>query len=215
MWLIGFANRNRARIISWFKVFYFLLFVILFTGVYSIATKQNVGIAFFYDLGVSFGRAALFLLTLAVIPGILGRFRVRIQITFILTNFRRYIGISVFLLAFSHFMLVKVVPGIVFSGEFLPSLLLFELMGFSALMFLLPLFLTSNDWSVIHLGKWWKRLHRIIYIALWLVFLHVALQRVSIWTAWIGFIAVLETASFVFHFLSKHNDSAPVIPQQK
>jgi len=41
----------------------------------------------------------------------------------------------------------------------------FAYVGFTALMIMLPLALTSNRWAMRHLRKNWKRLHRIVYAA--------------------------------------------------
>ncbi len=45
-------------------------------------------------------------------------------------------------------------------------------MGFTALMILLPLAITSNQWSMRQLKKNWKRLHRLVYLAGILVIIH-------------------------------------------
>jgi methionine sulfoxide reductase heme-binding subunit len=42
----------------------------------------------------------------------------------------------------------------------------FELMGFMMVMLLIPLVLTGNPWAQRKLGRYWKRLHRLIY-AIW------------------------------------------------
>ena len=40
----------------------------------------------------------------------------------------------------------------------------FELMGFFMVMLVLPLLATGNPWAQRKLGKYWKRLHRLIYV---------------------------------------------------
>ncbi len=40
----------------------------------------------------------------------------------------------------------------------------FELMGFMMVMLVIPLLLTGNPWAQRKLGKYWKRLHRVIYV---------------------------------------------------
>jgi sulfoxide reductase heme-binding subunit YedZ len=42
----------------------------------------------------------------------------------------------------------------------------FELMGFFMVMLVIPLLITGNPWAQRKLGKYWKRLHRLIY-AIW------------------------------------------------
>ena len=51
----------------------------------------------------------------------------------------------------------------------------FELMGFTMAMLVIPLLLTGNPWAQRKLGKYWKRLHRIIYVIWALLFAHLIL----------------------------------------
>lgn len=152
---------------------------------------------FFQKSGPAFGKAALTLLGIVVLPGILGRFDIQIPITRVITLFRRQLGILTFLLAFTHYQHVRFAPkGLKFD------LALFEVFGILALSLMALLFLTSNNLSVAKMGKWWKRLHRLIYVILWLVVLHTALQS-SKWTALIGVFAALEIISLGYSYLKK------------
>ncbi|MEK7623827.1 MAG: FAD-dependent oxidoreductase, partial [Patescibacteria group bacterium] len=83
-------------------------------------------------------------------------------------RFRRYCGVSGFSFIFGH------VLGVLYLVKFDLSLIYFSLnpfqnpiifgsIGFSIF---LPMALTSTDWAVDKLThKWWKRLHRLVYIA--------------------------------------------------
>jgi methionine sulfoxide reductase heme-binding subunit len=51
----------------------------------------------------------------------------------------------------------------------------FELMGLMMAMIVIPLLLTGNPWAQRKLGKYWKRLHRLIYVIWGLLFLHLLL----------------------------------------
>jgi methionine sulfoxide reductase heme-binding subunit len=51
----------------------------------------------------------------------------------------------------------------------------FELMGFMMVMLLIPLLLTANPWAQRKLGRYWKTLHKLIYVVWGLLFLHLAL----------------------------------------
>src|SRR5580693_6330995 len=51
----------------------------------------------------------------------------------------------------------------------------FELMGFFMVMLVIPLFLTGNPWAQRKLGKYWKRLHRLIYVIWGLLAAHLVL----------------------------------------
>jgi sulfoxide reductase heme-binding subunit YedZ len=84
---------------------------------------------------------------------------------------RRYFGVASFSFAFMHtyFYLVKVnslevtlIEGISFE----------YLSGWLAMGIFLILALTSNSYSVKHLGINWKKLHRFIYLASILSFIH-------------------------------------------
>ncbi|OGG30655.1 hypothetical protein A2973_00110 [Candidatus Gottesmanbacteria bacterium RIFCSPLOWO2_01_FULL_49_10] len=151
-----------------------------------------------YGLGVWSGRAAVTILAAVLVPGILGRFGIQIKVTRVITFYRRQLGITTFLLAFTHGMLVRWVARIALGQYPLSAAPLFEFFGTFALSLLFFLFVTSNDTSVKRLGPWWKRLHRTVYIIVWLVLFHTLLQRVSVWSALIGVVAVLEVVSLLY-----------------
>ncbi len=194
--------RNKKYVIGFFVLIYSLIILILLLGVYPMFAKGKID-QFYYSLGVWSGRAALLMLSLTVFPGILGRFNIKIPITFVITRYRRQFGITVFLLAFTHYFLINLGPQItkIYPLMLWPGYLFMQL-SLIALVLLFLMFITSNSWSVLHLKKWWKRLHRVVYIILWLILFHVYLQnKTSFWTIWIGSIAVLETASLIYHYL--------------
>jgi DMSO/TMAO reductase YedYZ heme-binding membrane subunit len=64
-----------------------------------------------------------------------------------------------------------------FAGGFLGRLAghAFELMGFFMVMLVIPLLLTGNHWAQRKLGKYWKRLHSLIYVIWALLFFHLLL----------------------------------------
>jgi sulfoxide reductase heme-binding subunit YedZ len=51
----------------------------------------------------------------------------------------------------------------------------FELMGFTMVLLVIPLLLTGNPWAQRKLGKYWKRLHRLIYVIWGLLAAHLIL----------------------------------------
>jgi sulfoxide reductase heme-binding subunit YedZ len=51
----------------------------------------------------------------------------------------------------------------------------FTLVGFTMAMLLVPLFLTGNPWAQRKLGKYWRRLHRLIYVIWGLLAFHLML----------------------------------------
>ena len=83
---------------------------------------------------------------------------------------RRSIGIITFVFVLIHFFSVLIWG---FQWNFL---LIFNfppiVIGFFAAVLMSLLFLTSNDYSMRKLGKWWKRIHRLNYIIFILAFIH-------------------------------------------
>ncbi len=88
--------------------------------------------------------------------------------------FRRELGILMGMLALMHYatFLIK-------NFEYLeviiqnPNPPLWLPVGFWAMILAFLLLITSNNWAVKKLGKWWKRLHRLVYAILILVIVHV------------------------------------------
>jgi DMSO/TMAO reductase YedYZ heme-binding membrane subunit len=65
----------------------------------------------------------------------------------------------------------------VFAGGFLGRVAghVFELMGFIMVMLVIPLLATGNPWAQRKLGRYWKPLHRLIYVIWGLLFFHLSL----------------------------------------
>lgn len=196
------ALEHKSFIIRLFKLLYGLLIAFIAFGVGSTFLNKE-SFDWFNGKSVLFGEAALILLGIVLLPGILGRFSIEIKVTRIITTYRRQLGILTFLLALTHYIFVRLLGYVTGVFPFKLPFPLFEIMGMSALFIMSLLFLTSNNTSIKKLGKWWKRLHRLIYIIVWLVVLHTGLQRISIWTLLIGVFAVLETVSLIYSITTK------------
>jgi len=198
--------RKSPQIIPIFKYLYVAIILFVIFGANSYIKKGDIDQSF-YTIGVFFGRTALTLLGIVVLPGILGRFAVEIKLTRIITLFRRQLGILVFVLAFSHYQLVRGIS--IYTGQ-IPLLPrpVFEVLGTSALFLMFFMFVTSNNFSQKQLGKNWKRLHRVVYLILWLLVLHTGLQRISIWSVFILTFAILELASLIYDYLKKKQKTA-------
>jgi len=200
------AAGKSPQIIPLFKYLYLAIIVFLIFGANSYIKKGDVDQSF-YTVGVFFGRTAITLLGIVVLPGILGRFGIEIKLTRIITLFRRQLGILVFVLAFSHYQLVRGIS--IYTGQIpLFPRPIFEVIGTSALFLMFFMFLTSNNFSQKTLGKNWKRLHRVVYLILWLLVLHTGLQRISIWSIFIFTFAVLEIVSLAYYYLLKPKTSS-------
>ena len=199
--LVTFENfaKKSVQIIPKFKYLYLFIIIYIFAGTHSIVSGNNLAV-YFQLSGKKFGQLALILLGTVVTPGILGRFGVEIKLTIIITLFRRQLGITVFLLAFTHYFFVRLLPRLQGQIPWKPPYPIFELMGMSAFFILFLMFLTSNNFSKKKLGRWWKILHRFVYLAIWLLVFHTGLQRISIWTFFIFTFAVLEVVSWIYYW---------------
>jgi DMSO/TMAO reductase YedYZ heme-binding membrane subunit len=191
-----FATQNRERMITAFKVFYFLLVTFLFIGGRSIFLREGTS-NFFYKIGENAGQLALIFYVLTTIPGIARRFGIKHKLISILMIYRRYIGISMFMFLLIHYWILRGVDTF-FHNLFPLPRPLFETLGFMAYILTFLLFLTSNDFSVKFFGKFWWWIHKLTYLIVWFIFLHVFLQDVSIWSILIGTTALLQIASHVW-----------------
>ncbi len=91
---------------------------------------------------------------------------------------RKPLGLYAFMYGTLHFLIFivdngyigsSINPAAIYAATFEKR---FALVGFAALMILLPLAITSNQWSMRQLRKNWKRLHRLVYLAGILVIIH-------------------------------------------
>jgi hypothetical protein len=130
-----------------------------------------------YRVGKFFGILAVGVFILTVLPGIIRRFKIKGilgQLQNLLMFNRARLGVLMFVIATSHYLLTFLVPSIRI-GIIPPPILTFELFGIMALFGSFPLFLTSNNFSKKLLKRNWGRLHAVVYILIWFIFLHVAL----------------------------------------
>lgn len=170
-------------------------------GSLSIA-RQDVFAQNFFEIGRQVGKAGLVLFIIIAIPGIARRFGIHHNIFALLMLYRRYLGITMYLLALMHAMFVRfvfVAVGLIALSP-VPTFVVFGTLALTLLFFL---FITSNDASVRRLGVWWQRIHNLFYLIMWLIFLHVGLQRFSIWTVLIGMASIVEMVSFLWAWKRK------------
>ena len=113
--------------------------------------------------------ARLLLLTLAITP---------LRLYFSESNWpnwllhrRRYFGVAAFVFAVAHTLVY--LDRKIGTGLLLQEAAEFSMWtGWLALVIFVPLFLTSNDASVRRLRRRWKKLHRWVYLAALLTFMH-------------------------------------------
>lgn len=196
------AIRHKARLFRSFYVLY--VFLCGLYGLFTFWSIEGTHRAVIYEAGIHAGQIAVVLFCFSILAGIMRRFGIRHASVAFLTSIRRHLGISMFALAFLHYSSIRLFP-ILFGGVALnlePPL--FELFGVLSFFLLSPLFFTSNDWSVRHFGVWWKRIHSLVYIIVWSIFLHLSFQEVSVFSVLIGVCAVLETISLGYFYMCMH-----------
>ena len=194
---------NKSRVLIGFRIGYSLILVLL--GIFFYYNLIKINLIEMYMTGIWAGRSAIVIFSFVLLPGILKRFGLQWQIRSILMLFRRQLGVLTYGLIFLHYASILLFP--VLTGRIKINPLLvpqFQLFGLSALYLLTPLFLTSNDWSTKYLGKWWGRLHKLVYVVAWLIFGHVAFQSNMLYSSIIGITATLELISLIYsYYLSK------------
>ena len=91
-----------------------------------------------------------------------------------LLRYRRALGLLAFWYAAMHFTVYLTLDRGLLWGTILPDIAKrpFITLGFSALVLLVPLALTSNRLSIRRLGRNWRRLHRLVYVAAALAAVH-------------------------------------------
>ena len=137
--------------------------------------------------------AWLLMLTLAVTP-IRLVFRRRRWSTWLMRR-RRDLGLASFTYAAGHtaiYLADKASPNAILLDLGLAEILV----GWLALALFVPLAVTSNDMATRALGRSWKRLHRLVYPAAILTFLHWVLASFDPTTAYIH-IAILTAIELV------------------
>ena len=175
--------------------------------VFAIWTSRGINTAFIYETGEISGQIAAALFCLSILPGISRRLKFKAPMVTLLMIIRRQLGIAMFSVAFLHYSSIRLFP-IIFAG--VPMNLsppVFEIFGVLTLFPLFFLFITSNNFAVKSLKSWWGRVHKIVYISIWALFLHIALQEFGIWTIVIGTFALMETLSLFYYYAQKSTSS--------
>lgn len=91
-----------------------------------------------------------------------------------LLRYRRQIGLLAFFFALAHFLVWLGLDMNLRWEQILRDLLKrwYIVFGFAGFLLLMPLALTSNNWSIRRLGPLWRVLHRLVYAAVLLGALH-------------------------------------------
>lgn len=172
-----------------------IVVALIVIGGYSTAVEDSNSISF-YRLARESGEYAAVLFILVSIPGIARRFRYSHKLIMILMMFRRQLGVLMYLFVLVHALILRIIPWVT---QQIPVVVEpFVLVGSMANMLLFALFVTSNDWSVKKFGDWWNKIQRLMYIIVWLIFIHLALNGLSIWTILIGSTSIIQLASHIY-----------------
>jgi DMSO/TMAO reductase YedYZ heme-binding membrane subunit len=195
-----FSIQHKQQIISFLFCIEVLLVLLILGGI-ILSPFSDAIFPLLFEIGLKFGTLAAGFLTLALIPGILGRFRWFIMVRIIMMLFRRHFGILMYLSAVVHSTFVVFLPMIRYG--FYP-LQLFEVYGLIASLLLLPLYLTSNDVAVQKLKQWWYRIHRLVYIALFFAAMHTWTTSKTV-SVLLFVIVFLEAWSFIEKYRYDHS----------
>lgn len=191
-----FLAVNKKSIIWMFRAAYAVVIFLYMAGFYWYDANPDL----FFALsarGASFGQIALILYLITLLPGILKRFGVLPPLRTMLMLFRRQFGVLMFLTGGMHSAYTTTVY-LIKDPNFTPDMLQnFHQMGVLAWWVLFPLWVTSNDLAVKKLGKFWDWVHRLTYLALLLIFLHVALMGSTGWAVLTGSVIALELGSWL------------------
>ncbi|MGL4758363.1 MAG: FAD-binding oxidoreductase [Patescibacteria group bacterium] len=131
--------------------------------------------------GAFMGKFAIYLFWLIALAGILNRFEIKNgwigKIHYSLMRNRRYLGILMFFFVLAHYVWLQVFKYIKFG--FPNKIPFYVTMGFYAFLMLIPMVVTSNNFSVKILKRFWKILHLLAYPVMILIILHTAFQNVD------------------------------------
>ena len=198
--LFDLVRASVRRLRSW-HIYVSLLVPLLFLT-YDLLSGR-LGVDPMRAIEKSFGVTAIYILilTLCITP-----FSVLTGINFI--RFRRAFGLMSFfyiILHFSTWLLLDMQLRWVEIAESLTRkpFIVFGMMGF---LLLIPLAATSNNYSMKRLGKYWQKLHKLIYVAIILGGIHYLMMEKTLQNdAIITFIIIIALISLRFFKLRKIN----------
>lgn len=136
------------------------------------------------------GQLAVGLFILIVLPRIIKGFGVADKLAGVLSEKKFAIGVAMFMTSLLHYMVVKIFP-MIQLGRIVPFLP-FELMGFLALQITFLWTLVQNEWVNKKFDRFTKYVHPTVYVLVWLLFLHVGLQGLSITSMVLLIVATLD-----------------------
>jgi DMSO/TMAO reductase YedYZ heme-binding membrane subunit len=148
------------------KVHLSCIFIIMLVALLGCGVSENTRILTYVS---SYGMISLILAIFGISVPLLFRAK-RNKITSYLMANRRWLGIYTFIFALIHVVLVF---HLFFMWDVFQALQnIYRLLGGIAILILALMTATSNNISIRKLGKYWKRLHYFVYLAIVLVIIH-------------------------------------------
>ena len=198
--LFDLVRASVRRLRSW-HIYLSLLVPLLFLA-YDLLSGQ-LGVDPMRAIEKSLGVTAIYILilTLCITP-----FSLLTGINFI--RFRRAFGLMSFFYIVLHFSTWLLLDMQLRWVEIVESLtrkpfIVFGMMGF---LLLIPLAATSNNYSMKRLGKYWQKLHKLIYVAIILGGIHYLMMEKTLQNdAIITFIIIIVLISLRFFKIRKIN----------
>lgn len=176
--ICNFLILKHQKLVYLFLLSYILLGIVVILSFFLPSVNQTSKL---------FGKLALLTYVSTLIPGMGKRFGINYLPITVLFVYRRQLGILMFLLALVH----MITSGVFFTKE--P----FIVAGQVAIFILLLLFITSNNFSVKILSKYWYTLQQFTYVAIVFVFCHLILVRFSLFSLLILIVMIVELISFL------------------
>jgi sulfoxide reductase heme-binding subunit YedZ len=192
-------SRYQKQIKLLFTLSYISIMIIYMIGIWSYGKIDGVD-DIFHEVGEKFGQITIILLTLTLIPGMFKRFGILKKLSSIIILFRRQLGVLAFFSAVAHMGYNYAIPHIASGTNLLPGLFQEQQIGFAAITIFFLLWVTSNDFSMKFMGKWWKYLQRTSYLAIVLLILHTSYVE-SKFSFVLGGVLTLEILSWVVHII--------------
>ncbi|MEK7581298.1 MAG: hypothetical protein AAB512_03370 [Patescibacteria group bacterium] len=172
------------------------IFVVILSGALFIGTPDIFKSGDWKFWGYWAAQISQFAFLISLLPGIYRRlemFKRGKSLYVFLRKYRRTVGIVAYITGVLHFYWSYILPN---PGQFFPSLIS-DWMGFVGLFLLTPLFLTSNDFSLNHLGLFWKKLHLLVHLAIWLLLMHVVIKGRFLTSLITGGVLIIDIISWI------------------
>ncbi len=181
-----------------------ILFFALGFSLYSLTTPDQLFKT--QIIGQYLGKLAYLLLFLTLLPGIAKRLSLFPILVRTLMPLRRQLGNAMYIIGLAHWIVIDLTPRLAtytFPYRYLTPT---QLAGLILLLTLLPLFLTSNDRSLRLLKKTWSRLHKLVYLGLVFLLLHLIFQA-SGWSLPLAAFLFLEIISYTKSILARSSSN--------